>query len=318
MEKTPQNRLVLAREKFTAGEINKFQYAEYLNDQHAVLFDYPGFLNGTDVAEIRITAEGVLVSSAAHGIAMLVNAVDLHATPYTLLDFGSYETDETSFLKAVFGHDEVFLDIGANLGWYSLVLGRNRPGSRVYAFEPIPATVETLEKNIRLNHLENIETVCMGLFDREDELNFLFAPDVSGATSLKLTGQTRGRTSIQNVMCRTTTLDAFCSARGIVPTLLKIDVEGAELMVVQGGEKTLEHTPIILMELLRKWSREFGYHPNDVFEALAKYGYEAWFFSECGSGKLKPCPWVAEDTVQTNFIFMHSQKHAEIIRQWKY
>ena len=119
-------------------------------------------------------------------------------------------------------------------------------------------------------------------------------------------------------MCRTTTLDAFCSARGIVPTLLKIDVEGAELMVVQGGEKTLEHTPIILMELLRKWSREFGYHPNDVFEALAKYGYEAWFFSECGSGKLKPCPWVAEDTVQTNFIFMHSQKHAEIIRQWKY
>ena len=315
MEKTTQNRLVQAREKFKAGEIDKNQYVEYINGEHAGLFDYPAFIAGTDVAEVRITAEGVAVTSAAHGVYMLVDAVDLHATPYTLLDFGSYETDETIFLKSVFRDGEVFLDIGANLGWYSLVLGRNCPRSRIYAFEPIPATVEALEKNIRLNRLENVEPIGMGVFNMEDELNFLFAPDVSGATSLKLIGQSRGVAAIQNVVCKTTTLDAFCASRNIVPSLLKIDVEGAELMVVQGGDKTLECTPIILMELLRKWSREFGYHPNDVFALLERYGYCAWIFAD--EGGLQACSRVTEETVQTNYIFMHPQKHAEVISQWQ-
>ena len=208
----------------------------------------------------------------------------------------------------------MFLDIGANLGWYSLVLGRNCPDSRIFAFEPIPSTVEALERNIGLNALHNVEPICMGMFNEEDELNFLYAPDVSGATSLKVTGQTRGRTEIQSVTCRTTTLDIFCAERDIVPTLLKIDVEGAELMVVQGGHETLQHTPIILMELLRKWSREFGYHPNDVFALLAQYGYGAWVFSADGS--LQACDQVTEETVQTNYVFLHPHKHAEVIARW--
>ncbi|WP_212629652.1 FkbM family methyltransferase [Pseudomonas sp. KB-10] len=314
MEKTLHNRLILARDRYRAGEIDKYQYAEHLNGLHAGLFDYVAFLADIDVAEIRITAQGVEIRSALHQISMLMDPVDLHSTPYTLLDFGSYETEETRFLKAVFGDGDVFLDIGANLGWYSLVLGRNCPGSRIFAFEPIPSTVAALEKNIRLNALQNVEPICMGMFNKEDELSFLYAPDVSGATSLKVTGQTRGRTSIQSVTCRTTTLDSFCAERDIVPTLLKIDVEGAELMVVQGGGETLQHTPIILMELLRKWSREFGYHPNDVFALLAQYGYGAWVFSADGS--LQSCDQVTEETIQTNYVFLHPQKHAEVIARW--
>ncbi|HDS1800366.1 TPA: FkbM family methyltransferase [Pseudomonas putida] len=315
MEKNPQNRLILAREKFNAGEIDKFQYAEYLNEQHGGLFDYPAFLAGTDVAEVRLTAEGVSVRSAAHDISMLVDAVDLHATPYALLDFGHYETDETSFLKSVFRDGDVFLDIGANLGWYSLVLGRKCPGAQIYAFEPIPSTVEMLKKNIGLNRLDNVEPICMGMFSKEGEFNFLFAPDVSGATSLKLVGQSRGEGVVRNVACKVTTLDAFCNSRGITPTLLKIDVEGAELMVAQGGERVLKGTPIILMELLRKWSREFGYHPNDVLDFLSDYGYCTWAFNQ--DGKLEPCTRITEETTQTNFVFMHPLKHADDIQRWQ-
>ncbi|WDM87924.1 FkbM family methyltransferase [Pseudomonas asiatica] len=315
MENNPQNRLILAREKFKAGEIDKFQYAECLNQQHRRLFDYPTFLAGTDVAEVRLTAEGVSVRSAAHDISMLVDAVDLHATPYALLGFGNYETDETSFLKSVFRAGDVFLDIGANLGWYSLVLGRNCPGAQIYAFEPITSTVEVLKKNIALNRLDNVEAVGMGMFNEEGEFNFLFAPDVSGATSLKLVGQSRGDEAVRNVVCKVTTLDAFCNKHGITPALLKIDVEGAELMVVQGGACVLRGTPIILMELLRKWSREFGYHPNDVLGLLGDYGYRAWAFNK--SGKLEICPRVTEETTQTNFVFMHPLKHADIIQLWQ-
>jgi FkbM family methyltransferase len=312
-----QNRLLAARAKFTSGQTSKLEYAQEVNLLHTSLFDYPGFLAGTDVSDIRLSAEGVVVSSAAHSISMFIDAVDLHATPYALLDFGSYESNETLFLKSVFNDGDTFFDIGANLGWYSLVLGKKAPGGRIYAFEPIPSTIEVLEKNIELNKLENIESIRLGLFNKEDELNFLFVADVSGATSLKLAGQTRGHAPVEEVLCKTTTLDIFCASRRLVPSLMKVDVEGAELMVVQGAEQTLAHRPIILMELLRKWSREFGYHPNDVFSALAAHGYQAWVFSECCAGKLEPCLSVTEQTVQTNFIFMHPQKHLATILQWQ-
>lgn len=317
MKDTTQSRLLSARYKLAAGEVSKLEYCEEINYHHAHLFDYPAFFANTDVAGIQITAEGVMVSSRSHGISMFMDAVDLHATPYALLGFGSYENDETAFLKSVLRDGDVFLDIGANLGWYSLVLGKQFPKAHIFAFEPIPNTVLVLERNIRLNGLKNVEPVAMGMFDKDDELNFIFVEDVSGATSLKMAGQTRGRALAQEILCKTTTLDTFCASRDLRPNLIKIDVEGAELMVVQGGRKTLEGTPIILVELLRKWSREFGYHPNDVFTYLAKYGYQAWVFAEDGLGKLRPCSEVTEETQQTNFIFMHPQKHAAAIHQWQ-
>ncbi|SDI27716.1 methyltransferase, FkbM family [Pseudomonas flavescens] len=317
MNDSTRNPLLAARSQLADGELDKQGYCAAINGHHAQLFDYPAFLAGTDVAGIQISAEGVTVSSARHGISMFVDAVDLHATPYALLGFGSYENDETAFLKSVFGEGEVFLDVGANLGWYSLVLGRQCPQGRIFAFEPIPSTVAVLERNIRLNRLTNVEPVAMGLFDRQDELGFFFAEDVSGATSLKMAGQDRGRAPVREVRCRTTTLDAFCASRALQPSLIKIDVEGAELMVVQGGERTLQATPIILVELLRKWSRVFGYHPNDVFTHLAGHGYQAWAFVGDGSGKLQACAAVTEQTVQTNFVFLHPHKHAHVISQWQ-
>ncbi|MBH3471857.1 FkbM family methyltransferase [Pseudomonas putida] len=315
MENNPKNDLVLNREKFRSGELDKFQYAECLNHQHRALFDYPAFLAGTDVAEIRITAEGVSVRSVAHDITMMVDTVDLHATPYALLDFGSYETVETAFMKSVFREGDVFFDIGANIGWYSMVLGRNCPDAQVYAFEPIPSTVEVLKRNISLNRLNNVKSICLGMYSKVDVLDFLYAPDVSGATSLKLVGQARGEQAVCKVACEVTTLDAFCASHGVTPTLLKVDVEGSELMVVQGGEHILAQAPIILMELLRKWSRAFDYHPNDVLDLLGGYGYGAWVFNE--SGKIEPCARITEDTVQTNFVFMHPFKHAGTIQRWR-
>lgn len=317
MERINNNGLVLAREKFDAGETDKFQYAEYINDHHRRLFDYPDFLAGTDVESISITPEGVVVRSREHGIAMYMDAVDLHATPYALLGLGSYESNETAFLKSVFHDGDLFLDIGANLGWYSLVLGKHAPGGRIYAFEPVPETVSRLEKNIALNQLNNVEAVCLGLFNKEDELAFLFADDVSGATSLKMAGQGRGALPVREILCRTNTLDNVCQQGDLVPTLMKVDVEGAELMVMEGALSTLKHRPIILMELLRKWSLEFGYHPNDVFALLASFGYQAWTFSLEHAGQLEPCLAVTEDTLQTNFVFMHPEQHPGIIAQWR-
>ena len=77
-------------------------------------------LVGFDVESISITPDGVIIRSLEHGIAMYMDAVDLHATPYALLGLGGYEANETAFLKSVFNDGDLFLDIGANLGWFSI------------------------------------------------------------------------------------------------------------------------------------------------------------------------------------------------------
>lgn len=310
------NRLMALKRSLALGEISKFQCADELKAHHAFLFDYPEFMAGTDVEEISISPKGVSVKSREHGVSMFIDRVDLHTTGYALLNRGQYERAETDFLKSIFHDGDIFLDIGANRGWFSLVLARQSPGGRVFAFEPIPSTFENLKANIALNHVGNVDPLCMGMLDRVDELNFLFAEDASGATSLKLVGQSRGYAELQEIRCATTTIDTFCAERGLIPDVIKVDVEGAELMVVRGARETLAHLPILLLELLRKWSGAFGYHPNDVLALLGGYGYEAWVFSLERLGKIERCYSVTDETQQANFVFLHPDKHAAIIERW--
>lgn len=80
-------------------------------------------------------------------------------------------------------------------------------------------------------------------------------------------------------------------------------------MVIQGREATLvRHKPVILIELLRKRAREFGYHTSEVVELLGRHGYQAYTISNKG---LPPCSGTDEKTWETNLIFLHEQKHDE-------
>jgi hypothetical protein len=94
--------------------------------------------------------------------------------------------------------------------------------------------------------------------------------------------------------------------------LIKCDVEGAELSVFKGGFKTLQQDrPVIYTEMLRKWSKKFGYHPNDIIELLADAGYLCFAF--VGS-RLQTIDVVTDDTMATNFFFFHQSKHKKRIR----
>jgi len=64
--------------------------------------------------------------------------------------------------------------------------------------------------------------------------------------------------------------------------------------------------------LLRKWAEKFGYHPNDVLALLAGYGYSAFTL---GTNGLQHCPAIDQDTIETNFIFLHQERHREIIER---
>lgn len=306
------NRLANLRHDHESGKLGKLDYIAHIHEMHALLFDYPEFMKGTDVAAITILPEGIALRSRSQQIELFLDPFDQHLVPYTLLNFRCYEAAETEFFKAVVGHDWTILDIGANCGWYSLVLGKKSPDITVHAFEPIPGTCELLHRNIALNQLGNVHVHKLGVSDSQATAEFLYTPTCSGATSLKQVGQPA---ATEKVLCQMTTIDDFCREQAIQPKFIKCDIEGAELLALKGGLKTIAASkPLLLLELLRKWSARFGYHPNDAFALLHDLGYEAF---KLGDNVLHPCPEVTDDTVETNFIFLHREEHKAIMDAWR-
>lgn len=308
------NPLESLRHARETGQLGKQEYIESIHARHAALFDYPAFISDTDVESLRILPEGVFVRSRSQQIELWVDPDDQHLVPCTLMNFRAYEAAETELLKSIAGNDWTMIDIGANCGWYSLALAKAYPGMVIHACEPIAKTHEILQRNIRHNGLPNIQAHQLGFSDHEGNLQFLYTPECSGATSLIHAGQpVRDTAALQEINCACTTLDQFCARHGISPQLVKCDVEGAELMVMQGSEQTLAKAqPVILIELLRKWAKKFGYHPNDVVMLLKGHGYLAYALGENG---LQYCPSINEDTIETNFIFLHQERHREIIER---
>jgi FkbM family methyltransferase len=200
--------------------------------------------------------------------------------------------------------DTIF-DIGANVGLYSVVLGQRFPDARIVAFEPIPSTLKEFERNLELNAIHNVTVHRIGLSDHAANATFYFDATATGATSGAPLGPEFGAT--ETLTCPVETLDQFVTRTGDVPQFIKCDVEGGELSVFRGGAQTLKtHTPMIFTEMLRKWSLRFGYHPNEIITFLGSFGYECFSMAD---GLLKPFATMTEETVETNFFFLHAVRH---------
>jgi FkbM family methyltransferase len=297
------------RDAYRSGALTKAAYADKMHGQHALLFAYSAFLRGTDIARIEITDEGVILTFRDTGIRMLCSARDKRVTPIEILNFGHGEEDELGMVLRIIPPGGTVLDIGANVGWYSLNIAKTVPGVRVLAFEPIPDTFQNLVANIRLNGVTNVEACNFGLSDKAEEKVFYFCEDFSGSASAANIGE---RADAREVRCRVVRLDDFMDGRPEKVDFIKCDVEGAELMVFRGGQRFLSsQKPAILVEMLRKWSAKFNYHPNDIIALLGGIGYGCY---EIDGKKLKPLPRMDDQTVATNFVFLHAERHRQLVR----
>ena len=169
-----------------------------------------------------------------------------------MLNFGSYENEEFSLVSSLCQDGFRVFDIGANIGWFSLSLAKLRPTITLQAFEPVPDTFGYLQKNAALNDVPNLTINNFGFSNEEKELRFFFYPEGSGNASSQNLSE---RNDAQEVVCQVKRLDDFVSMGNFQIDLIKCDVEGAELMVLQGGTETLRtQKPIVFVEMLRKWA----------------------------------------------------------------
>lgn len=299
------------RALYLDGKLAKQAYIDNMHAKHRLLFEYSEFLKAGDVKSIEITEQEVIFTSRRHGVRLVADPHDQHLVPYTLLNFEAYDETELALLLKIMVPDALIFDVGANCGWYSLVLGRSLPNAQIHAFEPIPHTCQILSRNLELNGLDHVTVHPIGLSDIGGAREFLYTPQCSGATSLQLTGQPG---EVFTVPVVTKTLDEFCGHENLIPDFIKCDVEGAELLVLRGGERTLsEYKPILLLELLRKWAAKFHYHPNEVLDLLSRYGYRCYTFN---ANNLFFCDGITETTAETNFLFLHLTKHSAILSQF--
>jgi len=151
---------------------------------------------------------------------------------------------------------DVVIDIGANVGMYSLMSAVSR-GTKVYAFEPEASNYNLLCQNIRLNNMgDRIIAYCAGNLDYDgfSVLNIAHNRDVGPGGSCHTVDEEKNfdlsRMSVafkQGI--NTVMLDTFCKQMNIVPDHIKMDVDGLEHRVINGGLETIQKARTVIIEL---------------------------------------------------------------------
>lgn len=206
-----------------------------------------------------------------------------------------YERTEMKHVISVLKNPKVIIDVGANIGWWSITLAKVFPKCKIIAFEPMLSTQQYLLDNILNNKLYNqISVYDWGLSDKSKSIKFYFYPDLPAASSIKNLQKNLKKVTAKVLVMPLDNLE-FKKI-----DFIKIDTEGSELKVLQGGKNTIKLChPIIMCEMLRKWTKEFGYHPNDIIKFLKQFDYKCYAMGR----KLKLITEITDDTEETNFLF---------------
>lgn len=175
-----------------------------------------------------------------------------HSAPLHLFGLleASAELKLTRWLIKTLDPSDAFVDVGANFGFYSL-LAQELGVAKIAAFEPVPAVFALLTENASGTR---IEPRRLAVSDREGRIAFDEAPPThpGGSTVDAAAWVAPGSPMLdfKRIEVDATTLDAFCAAGKFVPTVVKIDVEGAEDRVVAGARATLtRHSPSVVIEV---------------------------------------------------------------------
>jgi FkbM family methyltransferase len=176
---------------------------------------------------------------------------------------GSYEWEMQKRMAKQLKPGSVFYDVGANVGFYTLLAATLIDPGRVYAIEPLSANVGYLRKHLELNKTRNVEVLEMAV--SEGVGNALF--EVEGTRAMGRIGM-KGAVRVQ-----TTTLDALLQeGKAAPPDFIKMDIEGAEFLALQGARECFaQHHPKLFLathgrevheeccNLLSSWRYEYEY-----------------------------------------------------------
>jgi FkbM family methyltransferase len=206
------------------------------------------------------------------GAKMLVKKNDTGVTGNIYVGIQDFE--EISFALHALREGDIFVDIGANIGFYSVIISKVKK-ARVFAFEPIPSTFQKLKKNIELNSLQNlISPFNIAIGATIGSLNMTSNLDTVNHVQLNSSDM------IGNISVDVAPLDSILSVVSSKTSIVKIDVEGFETEVIKGMPKILAspHLKAIIIELNGSGGRygfdELLIHQNLIENSFVPYKYD--------------------------------------------
>lgn len=216
---------------------------------------------------------------------------------WRLICDGSYEALELSWAESFIQPGDTCIDVGGNIGVYSIVFGRRTGNTgEVYVFEPVPLNIKILEANCALNGIDNIHVIDAVVSDKDGTLSFSISEDAA-YSSIRPTGRKEVSGSI---IKKSITLDSYFIGKSDHIGIVKIDTEGAELLVLKGAKNILTgiHRPrALLVELDEVNQKPFGYKPSDVIHYMNTCGYSVFSITDKGIEDGWPLSRCSEDAL---------------------
>ncbi len=210
---------------------------------------------------------------------MYVDTRDLLIAPWLLMH-GEWEPEETELVKKLIKPGDVFVDVGANLGYYTLLAIRVG-ASQAYAFEAQPSTYELLGKNVIINWMSKVvQYENLAVYSHTTDLEFFVRNNYPGNSSLGFCPPdqlTKWFDTTTAVKVHAVSLDDYFADKHAKIDVIKVDVEGAEPAVFEGARRTLSQNPNI--KVLCEWSPDqmatARQDPEHLVEIWAEQGFKA-------------------------------------------
>ena len=191
---------------------------------------------------------------------------------------GNFELNEIAFLKKILKKDDYFIDIGANIGLFSIyasgIIGEN---GKIITFEPSPATFSRLKENIELNKFKNVEIRNIGISDKKGELTLNISESGHDAWDTFAPNINKKMFNKSTTVPVHTLDDELMEIDKEKIALVKIDVEGWEKFVLNGAKEFLtKFEPVLMVEFTESNTEAAGYNVLEIYDIMHSLGYQ-WY-----------------------------------------
>ncbi len=261
-------------------------------------------------SKIKISPSGILKISNKSGKTLKIKTNQTNYLTKVIFWQGYRSFEYTDIFIKLIKKLSTFYDVGANIGYYSLIAAMENKNINVVGFEPASGPLFFFRENVRINNYDNIIIEPIALSHKEGDIDFYeiknrkykyLEHNLAGESN---TGSnTKGRNFFK-VKVKTTTLDNYVKSNNIVSIdLIKMDTEGTENLILEkSGFVLTEMKPIIICETL------FNTIEVDLEKVMKLYGYE--FFNHVENGLKKQKSIVRkENNGVSNCFFVHPSKY---------
>jgi FkbM family methyltransferase len=230
---------------------------------------HPGLVR--KIIKVNILLSAFIAGKAKQKDKMIVNPS--RSMGRSLYWTGFHDVKELIFLHHFLKSDMVFLDIGANQGEYTLFAAKRLNNGQVISFEPLPAMIKALEKNITINDFNNVIINSYGLSNVKGEFP-IFDVD-NGNEGLATFYKDTLEESKTQCYAELKVLDEEFPKMNLNRLdFIKLDIEGGELFALKGSRETLlKYKPNVLIEINDETYKIAGYNSSDVLTFFRTINY---------------------------------------------